>query len=64
MLLKEEFINVNKIVNDFECLERIIRNDCKYIDEWLFIFCNVYIKRKFNIGIKFSGDGIDKILVN
>ncbi|HBG0573462.1 TPA: transcription antiterminator [Clostridioides difficile] len=64
LLLKEEFINVNKIANDFECSERTIRNDCKYIDEWLSTFCNAYIKRKPNIGIKFSGDGTDKILVN
>ncbi len=38
LLLKEEFINVNKIANDFECSERTIRNDCKYIDEWLSTF--------------------------
>lgn len=64
LLLKEEFINVNEIANDFECSERTIRNDCKYIDEWLSTFCNAYIKRKPNIGVKFSGDDTDKILVN
>lgn len=64
LLLKEEFININDIANDFECSERTIRNDCKYIDEWLSTFCNAYIKRKPNVGIKFSGDDTDKIVVN
>lgn len=52
----QHIFSVQDIVDQFQCSEKTVRNDCKQIDEWLGLHTSLRLVRKPSVGIFLEGE--------